>query len=416
MTDISLKIKNTSAWRLSALLERMVVRLGGKFLPDALSGVVQITLPTGNTIVIGGQQPGGDADLTVRRWYALARAALGGSNGFAEAYMRGELTSTDLVPFFRFIIANLEPLMASGGNKFGYVNADRLRHLSRDNNRVGSRRNIAAHYDLSNAFFSMWLDKTMTYSAALYEGPDMTLEQAQQRKYDRVIEALDLPERASVLEIGCGWGGFAARLLQQQSGNAYTGITLSREQLHYAETREDLANRRNDTDFRYQDYRDVTGQFDGIASIEMIEAVGEKHWPDYFKTLFDRLKPGRSAVIQAITISPTIYDRYRRGADFIQTYIFPGGMLPTAELVDQHAREAGLTVEPLESFGRDYARTLKTWRETFEARWPDIRALGFDHRFRRMWRFYLTYCEAGFEEDLIDVQLFRFTRPSSADA
>ncbi len=411
MTDISIKTKNSNAWRLSALLERIVIRAGTRFLPDEITGAIQIALPTENTIIIGGQRPGGDADLTIHNWRVLTRAALGGSNGFAEAYIRGEVTSTDLVRLFRFILANLEPLMTSGGNKFGNFSLSRLRHLSRNNSRTGSRRNIAAHYDLSNAFFSKWLDESMTYSAAIFDKPGMTLNEAQQRKYDRVIAALDLAERASVLEIGCGWGGFAARLLQKPGYN-YTGITLSREQFRYAQAREGLLRQRSEAEFRYQDYRDVSGQFDGVASIEMIEAVGEAHWPVYFATLHDRLKPGGTAVIQSITVSPQVFDRYRRGADFIQTYIFPGGMLPTVDIVERHAREAGLAVEPLERFGHDYARTLKLWRQNFEAHWPEIRELGFDHRFRRMWRYYLTYCEAGFSEGLIDVQLFRFRRPA----
>ena len=277
------------------------------------------------------------------------------------------------------------------------------------NTRSGSRRNIAAHYDLSNDFFRIWLDETMTYSAALFTAPGMSLAAAQNAKYDRIIRALDLPECASVLEVGCGWGGLAARLLAGVN-HKYRGISLSREQLRYARARTDVANSAPPAEFAYEDYRDQTGQFDAIVSIEMFEAVGEENWPDYFRMLHDRLKPGGTAVIQSITIAPEVFERYRRRADFIQTYIFPGGMLPTSAAIEQRAACAGLTVCRIERFGQDYARTLEMWRKRFDDHWQEVAALGFDNRFRRMWHYYLAYCEGGFREGLIDVEIFKFTR------
>ena len=366
-------------------------------------------MPSGMVATVHGENPGHFAELKLNNWQVLRRSMQAGANGFAESYIRGEVESAHLVTLVRFFAANRKRFLASGGRLFASRGIDRLRHLRRANTRSGSRRNIAAHYDLSNDFFRIWLDETMTYSSALFKSSETSLQAAQLNKYDRIISALGLPERASVLEVGCGWGGFAARLLEG-SDHTYHGISLSREQLRYARGRTDLRDAMHPPEFVYEDYRDQTGQFDAIASIEMFEAVGEANWPEYFRMLHDRLKPGGTAVIQSITIAPEVFGRYRRRADFIQTYIFPGGMLPTAKAIRKHAGDAGLTVQHLERFGQDYSRTLQIWRERFEDNWQEIAALGFDNRFRRMWRFYLAYCEGGFREGLIDVEIFRFRR------
>jgi cyclopropane-fatty-acyl-phospholipid synthase len=285
----------------------------------------------------------------------------------------------------------------------------RLQHALRRNTRKGSRRNIANHYDLGNAFFANWLDDSMSYSSALYASADQSLEAAQQAKLDRVIELLAPAAGHDVLEIGCGWGALAERLVSRR-GCRVTGLTLSVEQLAYARERLKTAGLADKADLRLQDYRDLEGAFDRIVSIEMLEAVGEVYWPVFFSRLNARLRPGGVAVLQAITIDERWFDDYRRNPDFIQQYIFPGGMLPTqAVLRDQFAR-AGFSLQAAETFGASYALTLAAWRERFERAWPDIEALGFDLRFKRMWEFYLAYCEAGFRAGALDVGLYRIAK------
>jgi cyclopropane-fatty-acyl-phospholipid synthase len=243
----------------------------------------------------------------------------------------------------------------------------------------------------------------MSYSSGYFGTGAQTLEAAQIAKYDLVLDALTLKEPSAILEIGCGWGGFAE--VAAARGHRVTGLTISGEQHVYAQNR--LGSR---GEIRFQDYRDTPGQYDAIASIEMIEAVGEANWPAYFRVLHDRLKPGGAAAVQGITIHERLYDGYRRKADFIQRYIFPGGMLPTKQILAQQAAGAGLSFETVKTFGQDYARTLALWRERFEAAWSSISSLGFDERFRRRWHYYLCYCEAGFAEHSIDVGVYRFRR------
>jgi cyclopropane-fatty-acyl-phospholipid synthase len=274
----------------------------------------------------------------------------------------------------------------------------RLRHWLNRNSRQGSRRNIMAHYDLGNEFYAQWLDPTMTYSSALFAGGEASLAGAQVAKYSRILERLQAAPGQRILEIGCGWGGFAEAATGQ--GLALTGLTLSPAQLAWAQRRVPSA------DLRLQDYRDVNGRFDHIVSIEMFEAVGERYWPAYFRTLARCLKPQGRAVVQSIVIRDELFASYRRGTDFIQQYIFPGGMLPSPSVFAREAGRQGLCVRDAFAFGDDYARTLALWREQFEARWPQIAALGFDETFRRLWRFYLAYCEAGFRAGNIDVMQF----------
>ena len=286
---------------------------------------------------------------------------------------------------------------------------DRFWHKRRDNTHKGSRRNIAAHYDLGNAFYAQWLDPGMTYSSAKYLAPDASLEAAQDEKYRTILDQLALKPGDRLLEIGFGWGGLAERAIAR--GTHVTGLTLSAQQLAYTQDRLSRSGVADKSDLRFQDYRDVRGTFDAIASIEMIEAVGEAHWPHYFKTLSDRLKPGGVAAVQAITIDERYFESYRRQADFIQRYIFPGGMLPTVTRMGLEAQRAGLSFETVDRFGASYAVTLDVWRERFRMRWPEIKAQGFDERFRRMWEYYLTYCELGFKNGDIDVGIYRMTKP-----
>jgi cyclopropane-fatty-acyl-phospholipid synthase len=327
--------------------------------------------------------------------------------GFAEGYIAGEWSSPDLVALLKLASNNsaaAKPLKALRTPRFWL----RLRHAMNRNTRRRSRRNIAAHYDLGNEFYRQWLDAGMTYSAALFSRADQTLEEAQNAKLDRVAALLDLSGGEKVLEIGCGWGSLAERLTYQH-GCTVTGLTLSAEQLAFAQRR--LRNRAaaGGHDLRLQDYRDVQGNFDRIVSIEMLEAVGEAYWSTYFEKLRDNLRPGGSAVLQVITIDEARFDNYRRRPDFIQKYIFPGGMLPTKRVIEREIARAGLRLVACEHFGESYARTLEHWQQRFQKAWPKIKSLGFDERFKRMWEYYLAYCQAGFETDVISVGLYKLT-------
>jgi cyclopropane-fatty-acyl-phospholipid synthase len=303
----------------------------------------------------------------------------------------------------RFYLQNRDALDNAGRSVFFQSIFDKMFHMMRSNTRSGSRRNISAHYDLGNSFYEKWLDPSMTYSSAYYGGGAESIESAQLHKYELVLDALELDSPGNILEIGCGWGGFAETAAAR--GHKVTGLTISREQLTFA--RERLGDK---AEIRFEDYRDTAGSFDAIASIEMIEAVGEAHWPTYFKVLRDRLKPGGRAAVQAITIDERFYPGYRATADFIQRYIFPGGMLPTKTILAEQAARAGLAFDTVKTFGHDYARTLNFWRDRFERSWDSIAKLGFDSTFRRKWRYYLCYCEAGFTESAIDVGVYRFRR------
>ncbi|MEZ5878615.1 MAG: cyclopropane-fatty-acyl-phospholipid synthase family protein [Tepidamorphaceae bacterium] len=339
----------------------------------------------------------------------LRKAMLRGKLGFAESYMTGDIEISDLTALFRFFLRNEDRFAEAGRSFFKVRLPDRLFHKRRHNSRKNSRRNISAHYDLSNAFFALWLDPRMIYSSALYEDQDETLDEAQRNKIARIIELLDIRPGHNVLEIGCGWGALARQIAIE--GRAHvTGITLSREQLVHCRDEAERLEIPDKCIFRIEDYRETEGTFDRLVSIEMIEAVGEEYWPEYFATLRDRLAPEGAAVIQAITMAEEHYDAYRNGTDFIQRYIFPGGMLPTEKAIRTHAEAAGLVIDHAESFGSSYAQTLREWRRRFEEAWPKIEKLGFDNRFRRLWRYYLTYCEAGFEEGVIDVGLYRLRR------
>ncbi|MBO6784522.1 MAG: class I SAM-dependent methyltransferase, partial [Alphaproteobacteria bacterium] len=288
----------------------------------------------------------------------------------------------------------------------------RLYHRRRANTRAGSRRNIAAHYDLGNSFYARWLDPTMTYSSACFETPSESLETAQTRKFDRLADQLDLQHGDRVLEIGCGWGGFAIHAARTR-GCHVTALTVSPSQAEWARKRIAEAGLDERIEVRLQDYRDVDGSFDKIASIEMFEAVGEKYWPTFFGVVADRLRAGGRAALQVITIAESRFESYRRNPDFIQMRVFPGGMLPSDDVFAAAARAAGLRVSDRDMFGRDYAETLRRWAEAFEGAWGDIVEMGFDERFRRLWRYYLSYCEAGFRAGNISVGQFRLEHGSS---
>ena len=385
------------------ILGQIIAATGRRLMPRDLSGGITLTLPSGRQHRIGYARPGIACDLQMRNYRPVWTAMRRGAIGFAESFMAGDLGSSNVTDVLRFYLQNRTELNEAARPVFYKSAADRLFHMMRRNTKSGARRNISAHYDLGNDFYSLWLDPTMSYSSAYFGTGAQSLEAAQIAKYDLVLDALALKEPSAILEIGCGWGGFAE--VAANRGHRVTGLTISQEQHDFAQDR--LGKR---AEIRFQDYRDTPGQYDAIASIEMIEAVGEANWPAYFRVLHDRLKPGGAAAIQGITIHERLYDGYRRKADFIQRYIFPGGMLPTKQILAQQAAEAGLSFETVKTFGHDYARTLALWRERFEAAWSSISSLGFDERFRRRWRYYLCYCEAGFAEHSIDVGVYRFRR------
>ena len=395
--------------RSARVLDNLFQRMADRFAPRSLSGSLTVRIPGGREITFGHEATGPQAKLILHD-YSVIRAGLKrGGLGFAESYMAGRVDTPDLTKLFDFFISNFEALRAAGGSLFKMRLPDRLWHLLRDNSRKGSKRNIEAHYDLGNDFYALWLDPSMTYSSAIFANADEDLEKAQLRKYDHVLKAIDAKQGDRVLEIGCGWGGFAERAAQK--GLHVHGITLSQEQLAFTRARMERLGLADRSEFEIRDYRDTQGQYDKVASIEMIEAVGESHWPSYFRTIHDRLKPGGLAAVQAITIAEPFFADYRRKVDFIQRYIFPGGMLLTPATIAEQAEKAGLKLAGVETFADGYARTLQIWRQRFEAAWPQIAKLGFDERFRRMWRYYLCYCEAGFTERTIDVGIYRIQKP-----
>ncbi|WP_068315755.1 SAM-dependent methyltransferase [Polycladidibacter hongkongensis] len=387
-------------WR--ALLDRV---FGG-----VQEGSIIVQLPKGQTLHYGRVcADGAGVVVRIKRGRLVRRLASGGGLALAEAYLDGDWECDDLRGLFDVFVGNkqmLHGLITRGS--LSKVLA-RLRHLARANTKRGSRRNIAFHYDLGNAFYRAWLDETMTYSSAYKLQPGGALAAAQRRKYARVLELCALSSGERLLEVGCGWGGLAEEALK--CGQRYHGITLSKEQLAFAQKRNSTRMTAGSDVLELQDYRDVNETYDAIASIEMIEAVGEEHWPAYFNVLHDALKPGGNAVIQAITIADDRFHSYRRNVDFIQHYIFPGGMLPCEATLRREAGDAGLELVELEYFGKDYERTLMLWRDRFLQAWPQIAELGFDERFKRMWHYYLVYCAAGFAEGTINVGLFRFQRP-----
>jgi cyclopropane-fatty-acyl-phospholipid synthase len=373
-------------------------------------GEILLQTPGGQRFAIGGRRSGERTHLTIHRWRCMLRLLASGDLGFAEGYLAGEWSTPNIHSFLSAAGRRSDDAASFEGLKPLQPLA-KIRHALNRNTRRGSRRNIAAHYDLGNDFYRLWLDSSMTYSSAIYSSPGETLENAQRRKLDRVIDMLGLHDHHRILEIGCGWGGLAERIIDR-SGCHVTGLTLSTEQLSYA--RRQLAERglAGKSDLRLQDYRDAGGAYDRIVSVEMLEAVGEAYWPVFFETLRQRLKPQGVAVIQVITIDPSRFETYRRRPEFIQRYIFPGGMLPTTGILEQLVAKAGLRLVSSEFFGDSYARTLAEWHQRFIKAWPSIEALGFDLRFKRMWEYYLAYCRIGFEIGVLNVGLYRIERQS----
>ena len=378
------------------------------FLNQLKDGRLLIELPDGPVLQFGTAAAGDTSPPSVIRVHDTAmfrRVIRHGSMGFAEAYMDGQWNTPDLSKLLIMLNRNMSHIHNTiDRNKLtNWLN--RLIHILRPNTREGSKRNIHAHYDLGNEFYSLWLDASMTYSSALFRDSQQSLRDAQAAKYRALCESANIGPDDHVLEIGCGWGGFA-EFAAREIGCKVTGITISQQQLDYAKNRIAMAGLSDKVDFQFRDYRDVSEQYDRIVSIEMFEAVGESYWPVYFEQIKKLLKPGGRAGLQIITIANDRFAAYRKKADFIQRYIFPGGMLPSPETLSAQFDRAGLSLLQREDFAQDYARTLAEWHEKFLAVWPEVEALGFDKRFKQMWRYYLSYCEAGFSTGSIDVSHF----------
>ena len=360
-------------------------------------GTFEGQLPDGTTRIVGGRGEGPTARITLHSWNALLRLVNSGSIGWYRAWEKGEWESPDLVEVFDLFSRNRAGLKDTGRAEGPFKVIARLRHKRRNNNKLRARQNIQYHYDLGNDFYALWLDETMSYSSGLFSTSKTKLEEAQKAKVAAIAERLDAQPGDSVLEIGCGWGHLSGTLVQDH-GLKVTGISLSDEQTAWAR------DHHPEPQFLIQDYRDVEGQFDAIASVEMVEAVGQKYWPDFLDCIARNLKPGGRAALQYISIADDIFDQYAASADFIQTYIFPGGMLLSESRFRALAEERGLQWRDQKNFGLDYAQTLKIWRERFDdAVERGALPVGFDEKFVRLWRYYLTYCEGGFRGGGIDV-------------
>jgi cyclopropane-fatty-acyl-phospholipid synthase len=375
------------------------------------NGRIDFVMPDGRTFRADGKQPGHVAELRVHNPDLFARLIREGDLGFCDAYLDNWWSTPDLQAFMDLVHADNEDIY-DGFPGQGLVRMfEKLRFWMQRNHKSQARKNISYHYDLGNEFYGLWLDDTMTYSSALFETGQESHEAAQRAKYKSMVDQMGVKEGDHVLEIGCGWGGFAEYAAKER-GLKVTGLTISQEQFNYAEERIEKAGISDLVEFKLQDYRDEKGTYDGIASIEMFEAVGEKYWPIYFETVRERLKPGANATLQIITVDDRRWDIYKNSVDFIQKYIFPGGMLPSPKALRQQVVKAGLEVERSIEFGSSYNISLRRWHETFNDKWDQIADMGFDDRFRRMWNFYLTSCAATFDSGNCDVTQITIKRPS----
>lgn len=360
-------------------------------------GNLNVEMPNGKTYQFGNSSEAKQVQLAIKDWRVMENLVARGDTGFAEDYREGKWETNDLTSLLTIGLLNEQAIdqMISGSKSFQFLS--RLSYLMKRNTVDGSKRNIHAHYDLGNDFYSLWLDKTMTYSAAIFKSPNENLETAQLNKYDRLIERFDT-SHPSVLEIGCGWGGFADRCAERTQGAAISGVTISDEQYDYSRNR--LADKAN---IIKKDYRLLEGTYDQIVSIEMFEAVGEEYWSTYFKKVKSLMKDKGSALIQTITIANDKFESYRKGSDVIRSLIFPGGMLPSPAEFKKAAHRDGLQMVDTFEFGLDYARTLEIWLENFDSKYIEVKKLGYDEGFIRLWRFYLASCIAGFKTGRINV-------------
>jgi cyclopropane-fatty-acyl-phospholipid synthase len=380
------------------------------YFSDLEEGQLTLILPDESVVKFGNDKlKGPQACIRLNSYRPLSILFAKGDLAFAESYIQGDWETPDLTELLEFGLAIEDRFKIRSANNVVLKVLNRIRHVLNRNSRSGSRRNIARHYDLGNNFYKLWLDETMTYSSALFNAQTDSLEQAQLNKYQAIGELLNVATNDRILEIGCGWGGFSEYIVKS-TGAKIDGLTLSKEQLEFANARYQNAGIAKQATASYTDYRDSTGQYDRIVSIEMFEAVGEDNWDTYFKTIHDRLIPGGTAVLQIITINNERFHSYRKNADFIQRYIFPGGMLPSLEALQGAVDRNNLTLQDTHFFGASYARTCALWNKQFKNAWPEIEALGYSIRFKRMWEYYLSYCEAGFKAGSVNVGLFKITK------
>ena len=375
------------------------------------NGCIDFVLDDGRTFRAEGSHPGPVCEIQIHNFGIFERLLREGQLGFCDAYMDGQWSTPDLQAFMDYIHADNDEVFDSFPGQKLVQFYERLRFWMQGNSKGQARKNISYHYDLGNDFYGLWLDKTMTYSSALFETGQESLEEAQTAKYASMVDQMGVNAGDHVLEIGCGWGGFAEYAAKER-GLSVTCLTISKEQIKYAQDRINAAGLQDLVTLKLQDYRDETGVYDGIASIEMFEAVGEKYWPSYFQTVHDRLKPGGQATLQIITVRDDRFEIYRKSVDFIQKYIFPGGMLPSPLVLSKQAQEAGLKVVKSIEFGESYSETLRRWHDTFNDKWDQVLAMGFDDRFRRMWNFYLTSCAATFHYGNCDVTQITISKPN----
>ncbi|GGE36662.1 cyclopropane-fatty-acyl-phospholipid synthase [Marinicauda pacifica] len=414
MTDAATSSKgeiSANAETISRLSEvPRLFKTGLRQLLKIKTGTMDVALPDGRVLHFKGEEAGPHGRLEVQDYAIVRKVLAGGDVGFGEAYMDGLWTSPDLAGVLEVFSANLDRMdgVAEGGPVTRFVHW--MIHRLRPNTKSGARKNIEAHYDLGNDFYELWLDASMTYSSARFNEPEQSLESAQREKYAALARSINLKRDDHVLEIGCGWGGFA-EYAAGEIGAKVTCLTLSPSQRDYAIERLERKQLIGQVDIKLQDYRDETGRYDAVASIEMFEAVGEEYWPSFFSKVSDVLKPGGKAGLQIITIRDDLFDVYRKRADFIQRYIFPGGILPSVSLLQEQFENVGLKQVGADMFRRDYAETLNRWMERFKDAWGEIQPMGFDVRFKRMWEFYLAYCEAGFRTGRIDVGQFAVEKP-----
>lgn len=412
MDQLALEPRGTRPSPVTHILSVVAAFFGKRLIGRPKKGAVTVTYPNGRSATYGDPATGEHARLHLKNFSVLPKTMQRGTVGFAQAYIDGDVEIDDLTTLFRYFLQNRDVLDSGENSWFGRAAQDFAYHMSRGNSKEGARKNISEHYDLGNDFYVEWLDRSMTYSSAYYTSKeDQTLESAQYAKYRRVAEMAGVKAGETVLEIGCGWGGFAETAAREFNAVVY-GITLSVEQLKFAVDRLARQGLDNLATLHLEDYRDTKGQFDHVASIEMIEAVGEEHWPSYFRTVADRLKPGGTASIQAITIGERDFLDYRARPDFIQRFIFPGGMLLTKTAMREQGDKVGLILEQVDTFRLSYAKTLKLWREKFLERWHVIKGLGYTEEFKRKWLYYLAYCEAGFAEGSIDVGIYQYRKPA----
>ncbi len=374
-------------------------------------GMMDFHLPDGRVFRVDGPKPGPVAEIHIHNPDVFSRLIREGDLGFSDAYLEGWWSTPDLQAFMDVVHADNDEMYEAFPG-MGLVRAyERMRHWLNSNSKSQAKKNISYHYDLGNDFYALWLDETMTYSSAIFETGQESLERAQTLKYQSMVDQMGAKPGDHVLEIGCGWGGFAEYAAKER-GLQVTCLTISKEQYDFAVARMEREGLSDKVEIKLQDYRDENGLYDGVASIEMFEAVGEKYWPTYFRAVRDRLKPGRNATLQIITVEDHRFETYRESVDFIQKYIFPGGMLPSPSILKREVEKSGLSFLKSIEFGESYSQTLRRWHEVFNARWDEVVSLrGFDDRFRRMWNFYLTSCAAGFQAGSIDVTQITVTKP-----